>query len=57
MQLYFCSAFIDYLIRNTGIAIASIHLMGHSAGAHIVGGAGALVTSGRITRITGKSFT
>ena len=43
------------MIKHTGIPIASIHLMGHSAGAHIVGGAGALLTSGRISRITGKS--
>ena len=53
---YFLSfrAFIDYLINTTGSAICLFHLIGHSAGAHLCGVAGALVTSGRIPRITGK---
>ena len=54
--MFFFRAFIDYLINSTGISISSFHLTGHSAGAHIVGGAGALVTSGRIPRITGKAL-
>ena len=50
----FIRTFIDFLIKNTGIDIGLFHLIGHSAGAHLVGGAGALVTSGRIPRITGR---
>ena len=30
--------------------------MGHSLGAHVVGGAGAAVTLGRVPRITGNLF-
>ncbi|XP_045031572.1 inactive pancreatic lipase-related protein 1 [Daphnia magna] len=45
--------FIDFLVGNTGAPFESIHLMGHSLGAHVVGGAGAAVTLGRIPRITG----
>jgi len=30
--------------------------MGHSAGTHLAGGAGAAVTSGKIPRITGNQF-
>ena len=45
--------FIDFLVETTETSFSSIHLMGHSLGAHVVGGAGAAVTLGRIPRITG----
>ncbi|KAI9557515.1 hypothetical protein GHT06_017343 [Daphnia sinensis] len=45
--------FIDFLVENTGTPFSNFHLMGHSLGAHVVGGAGAAVTLGRIPRITG----
>ena len=48
------SQFVDFLVANTGAPFSSIHLMGHSLGAHVVGGAGAAVTLGRIPRITGN---
>lgn len=49
--------FIDFLVENTGTSFGNFHLMGHSLGAHVVGGAGAAVTLGRIPRITGKKIT
>ncbi len=52
--IFYDRDYIDYLVDN-GAPIESFHLMGHSAGAHIVGVAGAAVTSGRILRITGKT--
>ena len=51
-----CREFIDFLVANTGAPFSSIHLIGHSLGAHVVGGAGAAVTLGRIPRITGKQL-
>ncbi|XP_046645359.1 pancreatic lipase-related protein 3-like [Daphnia pulicaria] len=45
--------FIDFLVENTQTPFSSIHLMGHSLGAHVAGGAGAAVTLGRVPRITG----
>ncbi len=51
---YFLSfrAFIDFLVEN-GTPLSNFHLMGHSAGTHLAGGAGAAVTKGRVPRITG----
>ena len=46
--------FIDFLVENTETSFSSIHLMGHSLGAHVVGGAGAAVRLGRVPRITGN---
>ena len=46
-------AFIDFLIDN-GAPLSSFHLIGHSAGAHLVGAAGASVTHGKVARVTGS---
>ena len=46
-------AFIDFLIQNTTVTNGSFHLIGHSAGAHVVGGAGKEVTMGTLARISG----
>ncbi len=46
-------AFIDFLVEN-GTPLRNFHLMGHSAGTHLAGGAGATVTTGRVPRITGE---
>ncbi len=48
-------AFIDFLVGN-GTPLSNFHLIGHSAGTHLAGGAGAAVTSGKIPRITGNKF-
>ena len=45
-------AFIDFLIEN-GASIDSFHVLGHSAGAQVVGVTGKSVTRGLIPRITG----
>lgn len=34
----------------------NFHLIGHSAGAHLAGGAGAAVLFGKVLRITGNQF-
>ena len=46
-------AFIDFIIQNTTATNGSFHLIGHSAGAHVVGGAGKEVTMGTLARISG----
>lgn len=43
---------IDYLHRNRGASMQSIHLIGHSLGAHAAGFAGSF-TSARVSRISG----
>ena len=43
---------IDLIVSQTGVAISSFHLVGHSLGSHVVGWAGSTV-NGRISRITG----
>ena len=48
-----CRAFIDFLVEN-GTPLRNFHLMGHSAGTHLAGGAGAAVTTGKVPRITGN---
>jgi len=53
LYLLFDREFIDYIIELTGANVRDFHLIGFSAGAHVVGGAGAAVTSGRIPRISG----
>nr|CAH0105478.1 unnamed protein product [Daphnia galeata] len=44
--------FVDFLVLQ-GTPIFSFHLIGFSMGAHVVGNAGATVTSGVVPRITG----
>jgi len=41
------------MVDLVGADVRTMHLVGHSAGAHVVGGIGAMITSGRIPRITG----
>ncbi|XP_063543640.1 pancreatic lipase-related protein 3-like [Cydia strobilella] len=48
----FAAKFIDYLVSR-GLDLSKTHLVGHSLGAHAAGVAGAFVTSGRVSRITG----
>jgi len=45
-------AFIDFLIDN-GTPKSAFHLIGHSAGTHVVGVGSAALKSGRVSRITG----
>lgn len=45
--------FVDRIVAENGLNVSSIHLIGHSLGAHIVGVAGRNVKSGRISKITG----
>lgn len=44
---------VDFIIENTGAPVSSFHLVGWSLGAHVVGNAGAAITSGKLPRITG----
>lgn len=50
-----CRAFVEFLCENTGASLKSFHLIGFSLGAHVAGGAGAAIGSGKVFRITGKS--
>ena len=47
-------AFVDFLVEKAGAPLSSFHLIGFSLGAHVVGGAGAAITSGTLPRITGN---
>ena len=44
--------FVDFLVGQ-GVALDSVHLIGWSLGAHVVGNAGEAVHSGVVPRITG----
>lgn len=44
---------LDYLVKNVGLQLDDIHLIGYSLGAHAVGHAGQYMKSGRPGRITG----
>ena len=55
MCSFFYRAFINFLIEN-GTPLSAFHLMGHSAGTHLAGGAGAAVIYGKVPRITGIAF-
>ncbi|XP_046645780.1 pancreatic lipase-related protein 2-like [Daphnia pulicaria] len=46
-------AFVEFLCENTGASLKSFHLIGFSLGAHVAGGAGAAIGSGKVFRITG----
>lgn len=50
----FLAQFVDWLVLEAGVSVGSIHIIGHSLGAHIAGVVGAHVTTGRISRITGR---
>jgi len=45
--------FIDFLVREGGLKLESLQLIGHSLGAHVCGIAGKNVTSGKIPKIIG----
>lgn len=45
---------IDTLVYQGLVTSEAIHLMGHSAGAHAMGIAGAFVNSGKVGRISGR---
>lgn len=45
--------FIAYLNSVTGAPLSSMHLIGHSLGAHVAGNAGR-VFDGQVARVTGK---
>lgn len=47
------ASMIDFLV-SAGANLQRFHLVGHSLGAHVVAFASNHITSGRITRITGK---
>lgn len=44
--------FIDFIV-STGVALDSIHIIGHSLGAHAAGYAASNIKSGTIPRVTG----
>lgn len=44
--------FIDFLV-STGVSLDSIHIIGHSLGAHAAGYAASNIKSGKIHRVTG----
>ena len=54
-SLSYCRAFVEFLCENTGASLNSFHLIGFSLGAHVAGGAGAAIVSGKLPRVTGKS--
>ncbi|XP_046666900.1 pancreatic triacylglycerol lipase-like [Homalodisca vitripennis] len=49
----YTAKFVDFLALEMGVSPASVHLLGHSLGAHIAGVVGESVTFGNISRITG----
>lgn len=44
---------IDNLVQGAGMKLESLHIIGHSLGAHTAGIAGKNIKSGRVERITG----
>lgn len=50
----YLSKFLNHLIEDVGIDAKSLHLIGHSLGAHVVGFAARQVKNGKIGRITGN---
>uniref|UniRef100_A0A1B6MCA6 Lipase domain-containing protein n=1 Tax=Graphocephala atropunctata TaxID=36148 RepID=A0A1B6MCA6_9HEMI len=49
----YTAKFVDFLVSEVGVSSASIHILGHSLGAHIAGVVGESVTFGNLSRITG----
>ncbi|KAG8232977.1 hypothetical protein J437_LFUL012624 [Ladona fulva] len=49
----FVAKFIDFLVEETKMNLANVHLSGHSLGAHVMGLTGKSVQTGKVGRITG----
>ncbi|XP_067625497.1 phospholipase A1-like isoform X2 [Eurosta solidaginis] len=47
------ASFIDFLHKQGGASLETLHLVGHSLGAHVAGYAGKNVMTGKINQITG----
>lgn len=49
------AALLDWLVGH-GVYLGSVHLVGHSLGAHVAGVAGANLRTGRVSRISGEEM-
>ncbi|KAG8253797.1 pancreatic triacylglycerol lipase-like isoform X1 [Homalodisca vitripennis] len=49
----YTAKFVDFIVSEVGVLPSTVHLLGHSLGAHIAGVAGESVTFGNISRISG----
>lgn len=45
---------LDWLEEEAGVSVSSIHIIGHSLGAHIAGAVGEHITGGTVSRISGE---
>lgn len=45
---------VDLLVEQIKVSPSTIHVLGHSLGAHVAGNIGESVTFGNLTRITGQ---
>lgn len=50
----YLAQWLDWLVTEAEVPLSSIHVVGHSLGAHIGGIIGEHLTSGRINRISGN---
>lgn len=50
----YTAGLIDWLHREVGFQPSQVHIAGHSLGAHTAGLSGKYVTSGVVSRVTGK---
>lgn len=48
--------FVDRLVKENGMNLDDLHIIGHSLGAHVSGLAGARIKAGKPARVTGNSF-
>ncbi|XP_039284253.1 pancreatic triacylglycerol lipase isoform X1 [Nilaparvata lugens] len=49
------SRFLDFLIDEVHVNVSTVHVLGHSLGAHVAGIAGGQMNSTKLPRITGRS--